>query len=690
MPVILQTEVAECGLACLAMICGFHGNRVDIGVLRRRHAASIKGTALTSLMRIATKLGFASRAIRLDVADFADLRLPCILHWDFSHFVVLAKTTAKGIVVHDPALGRRSLTFSQASAHFTGVALELLPTGGFAKKVERERIRLSDLFRNVAGIKRALTQLFLLSLCLEVFALVSPVGSQIVIDQVVVSADHDLLITVAIGLCLFLLLQTMIGIARGWAGLVMGTSLNLQWTTGLFDHLLRLPLSYFEKRHIGDVVSRFSSLVPIQSALTTDIVAAVLDVMVVAGSLSLMLIYGGWLTWVVVATLAIQTLIRVVSYPAYRAANEAAIVRGAKEDSHFLESIRGIASLKALDLFERRRGAWLNLMVESINADLRIRKLDLVFGTTSDLLDGFDRVIMLWLGASAVMDGAMTIGMLIAFLAYKDQFTGRVSALIGLAVRLNMLGMHAERLADIALSAPEEATGAALGEREMSRLQGRLEVKDLTFCYSDGDPPVLMNVNLTINPGEIIALTGPSGAGKTTLMKLLAGLLVIQDGRLSIDGQDINRLGASYYRKAVACVLQDDRLFAGTIAENIAAFDPEHDSERVCQCARLAAIDDEINRMPMAYETLVGDMGSALSGGQRQRIFLARALYRQPKILFLDEATSHLDEDNEKKINGALANLAITRIIVAHRQSSIALAHRTIRIQNGRIEEAIS
>lgn len=687
LPVILQTEVAECGLACLAMVCGYHGNRTDIGILRRRYSASIKGMSLKSLMQTATKLGFANRAIRLDVVDFANLRMPCVLHWDFSHFVVLAKVTAKGIVVHDPALGRRYLTIDEASTHFTGVALELWPTGGFEKKVEKERIRLSELFRNVSGLKCTLSQLFLLSLCLEVFALVSPIGSQIIIDQVVVSADRSLLTTVAIALCLFLLLQTMIGIARGWAGLVMGTSLNLQWTTGLFDHLLRLPLSYFEKRHIGDVVSRFSSLAPIQTALTTDIIEAILDVLVVVGSLCLMLLYGGWLTWIAVATLALQTLIRVVSYPAYRSANEAAIVQHAREESHFLESIRGIASLKALDLYEPRRATWLNLMIESLNAGLRVQKLDLVFGTTNGLLGGCDRIIMLWLGASAVIDGTMTIGMLIAFLAYKDQFTGRVSALTGLAVRLKMLGMHGERIADIALSQPEDETGGDRGDQDMSRFKGSLELKNLNFQYSDSDPQVLSDINLAIHPGEIIALTGPSGSGKTTLMKLMAGLLAIQDGGLRIDGQEINRLGLANYRKVVACVLQDDRLFAGTIAENISGFDPEHDHERVRECARLASIAEEINAMPMVYETLVGDMGSALSGGQRQRLFLARALYRQPKILFLDEATSHLDEDNERTINDALTKLSITRIIMAHRQTSINLAHRIFRIESGKIEE---
>lgn len=319
LPVILQTEVAECGLTCLAMVSAFHGRRSDIGILRRRYSTSVKGMTLKSLMQIATKIGFATRAVRLDVPDLVKLRMPCILHWDFSHFVVLAKTTPKGIVVHDPALGQRRLTFDEASTHFTGVALELIPTGAFQRRVEKERIRFGDLFHNVGGLKRTLSQLLLLSLSLEVFSLLGPIGSQIIVDQVLVSADQSLLTTIAIALGLFVLLQTMIGAARGWTGLVMSTSLGLQWTTGLFDHLLRLPLSYFEKRHIGDVVSRFSSLPPIQSALTTDIGAAILDVLVVVGSLCLMLVYGGFLTWIAIVTLAVQSIIRPVDFGKLRA-----------------------------------------------------------------------------------------------------------------------------------------------------------------------------------------------------------------------------------------------------------------------------------------------------------------------------------------------------------------------------------
>ncbi|KXF77954.1 ABC transporter [Paramesorhizobium deserti] len=680
LPVILQTEVAECGLACLAMVASYHGHRIDLGALRRRFSASMKGLSLIDISRFASGLSLAARAVRIELEELVNLRLPCILHWKLRHYVVLERVTSKGAIINDPAVGRRHIPHSEISEYFSGIALELWPTGGFEKKTERDRIRLSDLFRRVVGLKRALAQIFLLSLCLESFALLAPIGSQVIFDEVIVAADHDLLTVVAVTLGALLLLQTMTGLARSWATLIMGTSLSVQWTAALFDHLLRLPLSYFEKRHIGDIVSRFGSLGRIQSAITTDLVGAVLDGIMAVGALAMMLLYGGWLTIVAIVTIALHLLVRIVAYRPYRDANEAAIIQGAKEDSHFMETIRGVASIKALDLHEKRRGAWLNLLIEATNANLRIQKLDFVFGTIGGLLSGADGIIMLVLGTRAVLAGDMTLGMLVAFLAYKDQFVGRVSALIGLAISLKMLGLHAERIADIALAAPEEDATRIFPAPTPRSSPAHLTLRDISFSYGEGLADVLHGIDLEVIPGECVAIVGPSGCGKTTLLKIMSGLITPTGGKVFVDGEDINSVGLTNYRRMTATVLQEDRLFAGTIAENIALFDHEADQSWIEECARMAAIADEIDAMPMRYDSLVGDMGSTLSGGQKQRLFLARALYRKPRILFLDEATSDLDESNEQKINNAVAALAISRVIVAHRPSTIALAERHITL----------
>ncbi len=682
LPVVLQTEVAECGLACLAMVAGYHGHKTDLSTLRRRFAVSVKGLTLLDFSRIANGLFLATRPIRLELHDLSKLQVPCILHWDLRHYVVLEKVTAKGAYIHDPASGRRLVLAKELSESFTGIALELWPVEGFERKVEKERIRLVDLFRRITGLKRALFQIFALSLCLEMMALLTPIASQIIFDEVIVASDRNLLILIAIGMAMLTLLQLIFGLARTWAVLIMGTNLSVQWTTALFDHLLRLPLSYFEKRHVGDVVSRFGSLGSIQSSLTTDLVSAVLDGIMAIGALVMMVIYGGWLAALALVTLTLHLVIRIVAYRPYRVANEAAIIQGAKEDSHFIETIRGVASVKTMDLHDRRRGTWLALMVNAINANLRIKKLDMLFSVFGTFLAAADGLLMLILGTCAVMDGVMTVGMLIAFLAYKDQLVGRVGALIDLAIGLRMLTLHTERISDIALTHPEAA--AAVAAPVIQRGEGQslpLKVENVHYTYGQGLPKVLSGINITIEPGECVAITGVSGCGKSTLLKIMAGLIEPTEGNVTLGNVDIKLAGITNYRRQIATVLQDDQLFAGTIGENISGFDPNADQKWIEECAEMVAIRDEILAMPMQYDTLIGDMGSSLSGGQKQRLYLARALFRQPTILFLDEATSSLDEANEHRINEAVSKLNVSRIFVAHRATTITRANRRIELQ---------
>ncbi len=681
-PLILQTETAECGLACLAMIAGRYGHRVDLAALRRRYSLSLRGTTLHDLVRLASSMRLATRALRAELPHLRRLRLPCILHWDHNHFVVLTRVRARRMVIHDPGVGRRYVPVQEVNKRFTGIVLEAWPTKGFERKTERARVRIWDLLRRTDGFAAVVAQVLTMSLVLEAIGLAIPIGFQLVLDDVVVSDDRDLLTLIALGLGLVLAFRALIDFVRSWATMVAGSSLTLQWKMSLFRHLLLLPLSFFERRHAGDVASRFMSIDRIQQTLSTASISPVVDGGMSFVLVGMMWLYDPWLAGLAITTTGIYALTRSLAYRLYRRANEEAIVYAANENSHFLESLRGMASIKALTIGDRRQGIWNNYLVDRVGAELRVGKIDLIFTILSTLLFGLDRIVIIFFGARAVMGGALSVGMLVAFLAYKDQFSQRVGKLLDTIVRLGTLTVHGERIADVALAEPEQGESShsiALAPTVISHKAG-LSARAISFRYSDNEPRVIADFELDVAPGECIAIAGPSGAGKTTLLKILAGLLRPTAGTVLIDDVPLQAIGLEAYRAQIGCVLQDDRLFAGSIAENIAGFSPSPDSERIQQVARFAAIHNEIVHMPMGYETLVGDMGSSLSGGQMQRIVLARALYRAPRILLLDEATSHLDEENERAINEAIRRLPISRVIVAHRRSTLDMADRIIPI----------
>nr|WP_298794221.1 peptidase domain-containing ABC transporter [uncultured Acetobacter sp.] len=685
-PVILQVEASECGLACLAMIMGHYGNQIDLSTLRRRYSVSVKGVTLRNLISAADSAGLSTRAVRLDLQDLPNLRLPCVLHWSMNHFVVLTKIKGNTVTIHDPAVGRRTLTMEDVSREFTGIALEATPNESFQRQDDRETLRLRDLFRQVAGLRPALMALGALSLGLEAIALIMPMISQVVIDEVVVTSDHELLLTIACGMALLLLLQMLIGCVRQWAVLILGTRVGLEWNTSLFDHLTRLPLDYFSKRHVGDVLSRFNALGTIQKTITTDMVQTVMDGLMAVGMGIMLFIYGGWLGMVAMVATALDILLRLVTYRLYREASEEQIVIDARQQSHFMETLRGMASVKLLGLRERRRTTWLNLLIDSINIRLRLQRYDLIYGRLGDLIFGADRLVMMVMGASAVMSGHMTVGMLVAFLSYKDQFASRVGSLISSAFQLRMLNVQTERISDIVMTETETVEMAApslISDMTEPPSGGTLQCSGLSARYGTQDPWIFRDVTLDVPAGSSVAIVGPSGCGKTTFLKSLMGLMQTDSGEIKLDGMNIASLTLEGYRSRIAGVLQDDGLFSGSIADNISGFSEQVDEEWLRECAAHAAILDDILHMPMGFETLVGDMGSSLSGGQKQRVILARALYRRPEILFLDEATSHLDEYTEQKVADALRAMKITRIMVAHRPATIAHADTIYVFQQG-------
>ncbi len=677
LPMVFQTEAAECGLACLAMVANYHGIVTDLPAVRRRFALSLRGASLAHILKFAGRLDLAGRPLRLELEDLPYLETPCILHWDMNHFVVLKRATRKHLFLHDPSLGVRKLSYAQASRHFTGVALELTPSAAFTPRDESSPLRWRDLTGRIVGLKRALARIFVLAALLELFFILSPLFLQFTVDRVVARHTPGLLVTLGIGFTLLVALQTLLSGLRSWATLYFGVSLKLQWYANIFSHLVRLPVSFFEKRYFGDIMSRFDGAEAIQRTLTNNFIEAVLDGLISIFVLAVMAFYSIKLALVVVASVALYLALRHAVYGRLRGLTEEQIIRLARQQSFFIETLRGIRTIKVFGREDNRTTRWLNLLTAATNAQVATEKLSILFKSANTLLFGLQSVAVIWLGAALVLKAEFTLGMLFAFVAYQEQFKARVAALVDRIFEFRMLSLQAQRLADLVL---EKAEAGAPELPEAAPEEASIAVRSLFFRYSDAEPWLLEDVNVRIEPGECVAITGRSGAGKSTLLKLMAGLLQPQMGEVFVGGHSVTTSRAAMLGK-VGFVLQDDSLFGGTIAENISFAADTADMARVEECARLACLHDEIMAMPMAYSTLIGDMGSALSGGQQQRLLLARALYPQPQILILDEATSHLDVATEQRIAAMLADLRITRVFAAHRPDTVAIATRVISLE---------
>lgn len=679
-PMIHQTESAECGLACLAMICGYYGKNVDLIALRRQFNLSARGTSLSALTGIAEQLGLSTRPLSLDIDELGALKIPCILHWEFNHFVVLVSIRRNCVVLHDPARGRRTVSFAELSKNFSGVALEACPGSTFIADSTHNKISLRTLIASVHGLKTVLGKILCLSLVFETINLVMPVGTQLVMDHAIPAGDRGLLTLICAGLIFFILLRAAVGMGRAWTALVMATFINVQWQSGLFNHLIRLPLGYFERRKLGDIQSRFASLDTLRSTFTTSIVGGIMDSIMVIGVLVMMVLYGGWLTWIVMAFTTFYVLLRLVTYRYYRQLSEELLVREARSNSYFMETLYGIAAVKMQGMAQRRVSHWLNLEIDSINTGIRVTKMDMLFGGINTFIAACDQVVVLWMGTILVIDNQITLGMFIAFGAFRAQFSDRVGSLTEFLLQLRMMSLHNERISDIALHPRENYKPELCYEARLQPMG--LATYELSYRYDSQSPAIFDALNISILPGECVAIVGSSGSGKSTLLKVLCGLFSPTSGCVEVDGVDIQQMGINNYHKMIACVMQDDKIFCGSIRENICSFADEMDDEWMKECAQASYLHEVIMRMPMGYETLIGELGEGLSGGQKQRLFIARALYKKPAILFLDEATSALDKKSEEMVNQAIKKLRITRVIIAHRESTIASADRVIALKS--------
>lgn len=683
MQVLYQSEAAECGLVCMAMVAQHYGRQIDLTTLRNRYGISLKGANLHQLMQLGQELGLTSRALKLELNDINQLQRPCVLHWEMNHFVVLKRVRRNGITVLDPAQGERRLSWAEVDKAFTGVALELTPNAQFSRIDERVRLSVTGFWSRAQGLVPALARVLLLSGLLQLLILAAPYYTQLVVDEVLVSYDQPLLTVVAVGFGLLMLLRVFTQTLRSWVVLQLSAVMSVQMASNVMRHLLHLPQTYFERRHIGDVVSRFGSLNSVRELVTNSLVEGLIDGVMASVVLVLMYLYSPLLTVVVVGMILAYALVRWSLYGPLHRATESSIVATAKEQSHFMESVRGMQSITLFGLQTQRLNTWQNRFTDAVNQTFRLGTWQMTYTSLNQLLLGIENIVVVYLAARAVMTGDLTVGMLFAFLAYKNHFTQCATSLIDKLFDLKMIRLHIDRLADIVLTEQEPDHGIL----SSAQLTGQISLSAVRFRYASNEPLLFDDLSLDVQPGEKVAIIGPSGSGKTSLLKIILGLITGESGKVEADGVDIRHLGLRHYRNQVAAVMQDDQLMSGTLAENISFFDAEMDMQHVIACAQIAGIHQDIAGMPMGYHALVGDMGSSLSGGQKQRLLLARALYRRPKILFMDEATSHLDIQLEHYVNAALRQLNITQIIIAHRPHTILQSDRVLQLREGRLED---
>jgi len=679
-PLILQSEAPECGVACVAMIASYHGLRTDLSAMRMRLAPSMKGVTLQHIAAMAGSMNMSLRGVQAPLQGLGRLRLPAILHWDMNHFVVLTQVDANRITVNDPARGKRVLPLSEASRHYTGIAAELTPSAGFTRRDERERITAWQLMGSLHQLQGTLTQILLLSLVLEIFAIASPFFVQIVVDRVVVGQDRDLLAVLGSGFALLVLMQVAVTAVRGWLGVYLSTTLNMRLLDTLFGQLLRLPLAWFERRHIGDIVSRFRSVDAIQRTLTLTFLESIIDGVMVLLTVLVMFWYSPLLAGIVMTAASLYGLTRWIFYGPQRRALDEQLVHEGRAATHFIETLRGMLAIK-LNLRETaRRAAYNNLVVEQVNAGVSVQTLAILHRACNGAIFGLENIAVIWLGTVLVMDGHFSVGMLFGFLSFKLLFLSRVNNLVDKAIDFRMLDLHAERIADIALAKPEPTP--TVGAQPPPETPLQISAQGVGFSYGV-EGYAFRHVDFSVHPGETVAIVGPSGSGKTTLVKVLVGLLDRTEGIVEANGRDLRNWDRAAYRSRLGVVMQDDQLFVGTLEDNISFFDPQYNPNLVRAAASIAGIDADILAMPMQYNTIVGSLGTALSGGQKQRVLLARALYRKPHIVFLDEAFDQLDLAREREITERLKGIGIGLVIVTHRPETVRNVDRVVNVGAG-------
>lgn len=687
-PVVLQMSIVECGAACLASILGFHGRPIRITEARERVGASRDGTTGLAIAQAARTYGLRTRGYSVGPAELHLIPAPFVAHWAFNHFVVVERFARGRVHLVDPAEGRRAVSRAEFEAEFTGVAIAFEPGPHFQADRPERRIPFFPVqlgfVRLLPGLRGALAQVLAASLLLQVLGLAVPLLTKVMVDRVLPYSLHELLPVLGVGVLLAAAAQASLSWVRSSVLLWVQGRMDAQMMLGFFEHLLSLPYTFFQGRSSGDLLMRLGSNTVLRNMVTAQAVSVLLDGGLVVVYLTILLLAAPGFAAAVIALGLLQISIMLATAGRNARLMQRELAASAESQGYLVEALKSVATVKAAGAEHRVLDQWTDLFYRTLNVSLQRGQLSAMVNSALAGLRVASPLALLWLGAGMVLRGHLTLGTMLALNALAIAVLGPLSSLVSEVLQLQLVSAHVERIVDVVEAAPEQEQERVKPPHE---LRGGLALADVEFRYDGQGPVVLRDISLAIATGEKVAIVGRSGSGKTTLAMLALGLLRPTAGRVLFDGVDMEELDRSAVRRQLGTVLQDAAVFSGSIRRNIALADPSLPLDRVELAAKLACIHDDIAVMPMGYETLIAEGGGGLSGGQVQRLTIARALVAGPAILLLDEATSHLDAETERRVDRNLSALRCTRLVIAHRLSTVRNADRVLVLDEGRIAE---
>ncbi len=681
-PFVPQMEAVECGAASLASILAYWGHHAPLPEVREACKVSRDGANAASMLEAARSYGLEAEAVKVEVEHLEDLPLPAILHWEFKHFLVLERLTKKGAWIVDPGGGRRHVGAGELATAFTGVALCFAPDDERFRPRAARRPSLGRYLDMLRGLRGSLAQVLGASAMLQLAGLVFPVANQLLVDRVLLPRHEPWLWGLALALVGAVLGQALLTLLRSYVLQGLRVALDRALLSGFVGHLVSLPIGFFLQRQSGDLMQRVESNAQVRDLFTSRSLSSILDAFLILGYAALMVAYHAGLAATVLALAAL----RVSLVALLRRMNEqlmaAELAASGQERAVLVEALSGLETVKASGSQELVLGRWTHRLVRRMNVGTERQRLSAASGQAMVFLQGASAAAVFWFGGREVVAERMTLGVFTAFLTLQGLFLAPLESLLSAVSELQYLGNHLRRLDDV-METPPEATG----DRDPGRLQGGVSLEGVGFRYSEGSPWILEDIHLEIRPGEKVAIVGRTGAGKSTLARLLLGMHAPSAGAIRFDGKDLAALDLQALRRQMGVVLQEPFVFDDTVRANLSLLDPEMPLERVKWAARMACVDKVLERLPQGYKTRLGENARILSGGERQRLCLARAIAGEPALLLLDEATSSLDLETEAAVHANLAALGCTRILIAHRLETVKDADRILVLEGGRIAQ---